>query len=124
MRDTSFPAEETVKILLAEYTGLRSEIIAKTGHGLQVAGFVVTASSFLVSQTQNWLTVYIVTLIVLLVAGAGMLIFNDVARASKRIRQIEVDVNNRAGEELLVWETGWGWGKEPPGAATPRKANN
>src|ERR1700716_160304 len=28
----------------------------------------------------------------------------------ERIRQIEADVNRRAGEELLVWETHRGWG--------------
>lgn len=124
MPELPFSAEEKVKILLSEYTGLRAEIIAKTGHGLQVSGFVVTALSFLVAQTQSWLTAYVVALIVLLVLVAGMLTIRDVARASKRIRQIELDVNHRAGDKLLVWETDWGWGKKPPGTATARNEHS
>ena len=120
MSEQPIDPEEKIRILLSEYTGLRSEIIAKTGHGLQVSGFVVTALSFLVSQTQSWLTIPVVALIVLLVIGAGGMILNDVARAARRIRQIEADVNDRAGEKLLVWETGWGWGKEPTGVTAAR----
>jgi hypothetical protein len=116
-----FDPEEKVKILLSEYAGLRSEIIAKTGHGLQVSGFVVTALSILVSQTENWLTVWVFTLIVLFVVGAAVMIVTDVARAARRIKQIEAKVNNWAGEKLLVWETGWGWGKDPTGNAAVGK---
>ena len=121
MSDTPFDAEEKVRILVSEYTGLRSEIIAKTGYGFQVSGFVVTALSFLVPQTANPFAILVFALIALLVVGAGFMIVNDVARAARRIRQIEADVNKRAGEELLVWETGWGWGKEPPPKA-PKSA--
>jgi ABC-type transport system involved in Fe-S cluster assembly fused permease/ATPase subunit len=121
---SSFESEEKVKILLSEYTGLRSEIIAKTGHGLQVSGFVVTALSILVSQSDNRLTVWVIALIVLFVVAAAILIVTDVARAARRIKQIESKVNNWAGEKLLVWETAWGWGKEPSENPAVEKAQN
>jgi hypothetical protein len=108
-----FTPEEKVKTLLAEYSSLRAEIVAKTGHGFQVAGFVVTALSFLVAQSRELLTLPVFYAILALIIGASVLTLRDVARAAKRIRQIEADLNKLPGENLLVWETEWGWGKSP-----------
>jgi hypothetical protein len=102
------PEEEKIKILLAEYTGLRSEIVARTGHGFQVSGFAVTALSLLASQSVNWRTILVFVFIMLFLTGAGILTIRDAWRAVARTRQIEEDVNKRAGENLLVWETLWG----------------
>jgi len=36
------------------------------------------------------------------------LISRDSAKVAKRVRELEKDINCRAGETLLVWETLWG----------------
>ena len=100
--------EEKIRILLAEYTGLKSEVIARTGYGFQVGGFSVTALSLLASQPVNLKTGLVFGAIVLLVLGTIIVILRDAWRAVDRIREIERDVNKRAGEDLLVWETLWG----------------
>lgn len=118
MSDEPFKPEEKVKILLTEYTSLKSEIIARVGHGYQVSGFAVAALSLLAFQGINWRTIAVFVLIVLLLAGTGALSVRDVWRAAARVREIERDVNKRAGENLLAWETFWGdalkFLKKPP----------
>ena len=68
-----FTPEEQARILLAEHSSLRSETVAKTGHGLQVAGFVVTALSFLVAQSRELFTLPVFYAILVLIIGAAFL---------------------------------------------------
>jgi hypothetical protein len=43
----------------------------------------------------------------------------DITHAAERVAQLELEVNSRAGEKLLVWENEWGghktgfWGPRP-----------
>jgi len=38
----------------------------------------------------------------------GWVTYRDIVKAAARIRELEKDINVRAGEDLLVWETFWG----------------
>jgi hypothetical protein len=62
-----------VSILIADYNSLRSEAVTRTGHGL-----------ILLLLTSGWFT------------------FREITKANRRLREIELDVNDRAGEDLLV----------------------
>jgi hypothetical protein len=103
-----FSSEEKVKILLAEYSSLKAEVGAHTGYGFQASGFAVTALSLLAAQAITWRSIVVFFLIVILILGAMFLILGHIWIAATRIREIERDVNERAGEKLLVWETAWG----------------
>lgn len=51
----------------------------------------------------------------LVVAGVTLLFsswitFGNLSKVAKRMVQLEADINSRAGEELLVWETKHGGG--------------
>jgi uncharacterized membrane protein YkgB len=108
MQDETFKSEEKVKILLAEYASLMSEIVARTGHGFQVSGFAITALAFLATAPSvTWRTILALTFIVLLLVGATFLTLRHVQLAAVRIREIERDVNRRAGENLMIWGISW-----------------
>jgi len=106
MTDDALKSEEKVKILLAEYSSLKAEITARTGHGFQVGGFAVTAMALLASASEvTWRIIALVMTICLLLAGASFLTLRHIRVAAERIRELEQDINKRAGEELLVWDT-------------------
>ena len=143
---------QKVQILLAEYATLRSEIVARVGHVYQLIGVGVPLITLLfvtlrplqfnpfmrhrkgraverkgqVKDRKGRVEAIIFWSVALTFAAALYWMIEsyarDVRNAATRIREIEVDVNNRAGEDLLVWEnlkgdvaTGfwlWDWG--PP----------
>ena len=73
-----------------------------------------------------WLGVAIALLAVLI---AGWTTFRDIGKAAERLRELENDINHRAGEQLLVWETYWGGavtgilGRARPRAKSTRRAD-
>jgi hypothetical protein len=67
--EDSFKPEEKVRILLTEYITVRSEAIARTGHGFQIGGFVIAALSFVEAQAVNWNWKTVVILICIAIFG-------------------------------------------------------
>jgi hypothetical protein len=61
----------------------------------------------------------------------GRLITYDIMNAAKRVRELEIEINKRAGEKLLLWETERGglnpsywWGLFLPFVNSRRKRPN
>jgi hypothetical protein len=115
---SDFPPPEKVRILLAEHTALRSEIIARMGHVYQVMAVLAAGTAILIGLKQlvPWFYPILVILVVLAVV-AFWYVNRDIWKAAARLREIEIDVNDRAGEDLLVWENLWRstgyWGRAP-----------
>jgi hypothetical protein len=115
-----FSEEEKVRVLLNEYNTLRSELIARTGQGFQVLGLSVTALSILAAQPMNFKTISVFIAILALAGFAAWFTLRDITKGATRIRELELDVNARAGEDLLIWENLWGgwvtgfWGTAKP----------
>lgn len=113
--------EEKIKILLQEYATLRQEVIARTTHGFQLlsVGSVVLAWMMTTQKTSGffWPGLSIAVIVYLI---AIWFTLRDINKATARLRQLEQDVNRRAGEDLLVWESRWGgavtgfWGPARP----------
>jgi len=109
-----------VKILLHEYATLRSEILTRTSNLYQL--IAVGAALFVWVMGQPLSVRFWVALVATLVVLASFcwLITRDIHKAAKRLRELEKDINCRAGETLLVWETRWGgavtgyWGRGRP----------
>ena len=113
--------EQKISILIAEYNSLRSETVTRTGHGFQIAGFSITALSIWAAEETSGRTWLALTAIIFLLVASGWFTFREIAKANRRIREIELDVNDRAGEDLLVWENLWdGWATGFWGLASPR----
>ena len=77
-----------------------------------MAQFVFWATIILLSLA---LTTIVVTVWVL-----GGMLKRDLEKAVTRVGEIELDINDRVGEDLLVWENLWGgrvtgyWGAAQP----------
>jgi hypothetical protein len=109
---SDFSEPEKVRILLSEYAALKAEIMARTGHGYQITGFFLTALAIFATQGFSWKVGIYLAAVVAVLAFALWFTWRDIHKASRRIREIELDVNDRAGEDLLVWEHLFGnlWG--------------
>jgi hypothetical protein len=126
-----------ITILLAEYNTLRSEAVARGGHFYQTVALGGATVTFIIGAVITWLTnaddmkpaVYwtcvglIITAIFLAIMVLGLLFWlirRDLEKCARRIREIELDVNKRAAEDLLIWENLWGgavtgyWGRARP----------
>jgi hypothetical protein len=97
---------EKVRILLAEYSSLRTEIIGRITNLYQVVGFGSVLAALILQQefqgNKFW------SLFVVLIAGiliSGRFLAFDMRRSAKRVRELEKEINMRSGEKLLVWES-------------------
>jgi hypothetical protein len=101
--------KDRIQILLTEYTSLRSELNARYSSGFVAIGWVTIAAVWLLGQlTQPKLgCAFWIGLVILLVGALWSLraIVFDVFNAARRVQEIEREVNDRAGERLLMWET-------------------
>jgi hypothetical protein len=116
----SLNTQGKVQILLQEYASLRMEIIHRTGHMHQLLAVGGALFLWLASRPIDirfWISLVAAVVVVGLF---GWFLHRDIDKAAERIRQLEEDINRRAGEELLVWERRWGgavtgyWGKARP----------
>jgi hypothetical protein len=104
-----------VQILLHEYDTLRAELLERHASLFHFYGFTTIAAVLLLTffctdggrRAARWLLALLGSVIL----AATVVINSDTVRLSKRIRQVEAEVNIRSGETLLRWESEWGWGR-------------
>src|SRR5262245_32997097 len=108
---------QKITILLAEYNTLRNEVIAARANVAQAIGLVAVVLMGilgLIYSSNGPGDPRILKFI--FVCAAGYLGFTlwwnegNTRTFTRRLREIERDVNKRAGERLLLWETKFGWG--------------
>lgn len=108
--------KDKVAIILEEYRSLRTEVLQRNtvlNSILTVAGTVSAATVGIMVQYSAYVAVSITILVVLLlVAYAFWIIDYDSRRIGFRLRQIETEVNHRANDNLLRWETEHGLNPE------------
>jgi hypothetical protein len=104
-----FSEKDKVMILLHEYDKLCQEIHNRTSSGFQLLAVGAVVFVWIISQQRldGHLWSVIVVSAIILSCGTWM-VFRDIKKAATRLRELEKDINRRAGEELLVWETRWG----------------
>ncbi len=97
--------EEKIRIILAEYTILQTEIIHRKNNGLQIFAVALPIAVGLLYDAPNQRIILVLASVVLFAvvfACAGLLIIRDIRKARRRIKQIEDYINGVAGETLLV----------------------
>jgi ABC-type transport system involved in Fe-S cluster assembly fused permease/ATPase subunit len=104
--------EEKIHILMSEYASLRLESVTRGNTIPTIVSIGIAALAFVVTSPVShvWKAVLFVALFVL-VGLVTRLIHRDIQKAASRLRMIEADVNARAGEELLLWETRYAAGQ-------------
>jgi hypothetical protein len=101
--------KDQLSILLEEYRTLRTELLERHASVLQIMGF--TAAGFVATMgftiAHKALIAGIFTFLALLcsIVVGLLLLDNDSRLLSTRLQQIEGEVNLRAGQNLLVWES-------------------
>jgi hypothetical protein len=99
--------KDRIQILLAEYTALRAEIVSRTGYGFQLTLIGVAIVTWVLREGSPGAPWYFWLGVATLVAGFGLGMFTnvrDLKRAAHRVKDLEHEINSRAGEHLLVWE--------------------
>lgn len=108
------PQSDKIQILLHEYDGLRSEIVQRWAGTQQQISIAVLVLMGVITVLVSTKPEYPRILHVILGIAACIFIYamalgyRDTCKAAERVREIEQDVNQRAGEELLQWESRWG----------------
>jgi hypothetical protein len=98
---------DKIQILFHEYDTLRTEVIHRLNNSYQLVAVAGALLLWVVSNAKCdsgrfWV---VLGISVLLVLAFGWLIYTDIKTISGRVRDLEKDINKRAGETLLVWET-------------------
>jgi hypothetical protein len=123
-----FTEKDKIQILLHEYDTLRQEILTRTRTGHQILAVAAVLFIWIITQIMTgnpsfWFWTILVGFLAASVAAvsvAAWFTMRDIGKAAKRIRELESDINSRAGEDLLIWETRWGgavtgfWGRARP----------
>lgn len=105
---TELSQRDKIQILLSEYSALRSEIVGRTGFGFQIAAVLLVAITWFMQQQYGDRQWYFWTVMGFVAGGFALATFvnlRDISRLASRSREIEHEINSRAGEHLMVWET-------------------
>jgi hypothetical protein len=100
--------KDRIQILLAEYGALKAEVLGRTSFGFQIAAVAFAAVTWFLQQPLTGKPWYFWPGMVAVIASFCIAVFvnqRDLSRAAYRIKELEHEVNSRAGESLLVWET-------------------
>jgi len=111
-------AKLRIDVLLKEYDTLRAEILQRINARFTIVGLLGALVAFLLSKWEwqprntlldmRWAVAALGVAVVLVIwYRFGTLIKNLGARVSS----VEQRVNQLAGDELLTWETRYGWGR-------------
>jgi hypothetical protein len=113
--DDSNNTFQRVQILLHEYNTLRAEVLSRYVAQFQsggVASIVLLGIFTLIANLGfSYWFIGLVGLDLILFAAVLVWIDIDIAKAARRLRELEVQINSLAGgEALLKWESVWGIG--------------
>ena len=100
--------KDRIQILLSEYTALRSEVLSRTGYGFQIMGISSVVLTWAATQSSSSISKFFWPVMILIGIGFVISIFvntRDLTKAANRIKDIEHEINSRAGEHLLIYET-------------------
>ncbi len=100
--------KDRIQILLAEYASLRSEILARTSYGFQLMAISSIALTWMVVQSSGSLSnlFWIVLTVIGIVFCMSIFVnIRDLKKAAHRVKELEHEINSRAGEHLLIWES-------------------
>jgi hypothetical protein len=100
--------KDKIHILLQEYNTLRAELVLNGNKTFQLLSLGGALFVLIISRPPDarfW-TALVAALVG--VSYFSFVVMRDMRRLAKRVRELEDDINRRAGEELLIWESRWG----------------
>ena len=105
MSESQIAEKEKISILALEYSSLRSDINARMSSMFQLSAvFVAIAALTFQLSSGVRLVVIASSAFIAFLIGLGLL-WHDIVKAGRRVQQLEVEINRRASEKLLIWES-------------------
>lgn len=105
MSEMQIGDKEKISILALEYSSLRSDINARMSSMFQLSAVVVAVVALMLHQSSGT-RVVIISAFALFAFFIGLgLLWHDMVKAGRRVQQLEAEINRRASEKLLIWET-------------------
>lgn len=107
LRLENLTEKDKIHILLQEYNTLRSELVSNQSKQFQLVALFGVLVSLILSRpiAGRWLAVLVGAVVLVCL---GLLVIRHTRRLVRRVIELEGEINRRAGEELLVWESRWG----------------
>ena len=102
LSESHIAEKEKISILALEYSSLRSDINARMSSMFQLSA-VFVAIAALTFQLSSGVRLVVIASSAFLI-GLGLL-WHDIVKAGRRVQQLEVEINRRASEKLLIWES-------------------
>jgi len=98
-------SKEKISILAMEYGSLRSDINARMSSMFQLSAiFVAIDALVLKPPSDTHMAKIAAAALFLALVGLGLL-WHDMVKAGRRVQCLEAEINRRANEKLLIWET-------------------
>lgn len=104
----SLQTQDKIHVLMVEYSALRTETIHRYNNVYQLLAVGAVLFVWLLSHPNGmgfWVGLGSSSAVLAVLSWSLRL---DISNAAKRVREIEAEVNDLAGEALLVWESLWG----------------
>ena len=102
--------KEKIAILLHEYNALRQEIVNRTNQGFQLVAIGAALFVWVTQAKSDWRYWGGLVVAAFAMLLAAFVTLENINRLGRRVRQLESDINARAGEKLLIWDTEFGNG--------------
>jgi hypothetical protein len=103
-----------IEILLHEYDTLREEIMSRYSAQFQAIGVFGAVFVGLLAAIATGMNAHVGYSLIVLSFFIFLALFvwadNDITRAATRLIELEKEINGRAEERLLVWESNRVWG--------------
>lgn len=100
--------QDNVSILALEYSSLRNNINTRMSGMFNVGSLGVAVGAIVFHTTSGDSLDLIIVFLVTVLLIAELILWYDITRAGLRAQQIETEINRRARERLLIWETDLG----------------
>jgi hypothetical protein len=101
---------QKIQVLLAEYSGVRSHIVARTTASIQGVAIFIASLAILAPQFEIHPVTSSILLVILapILAVVAKFIHSDLYNEVEHVQRLEAEINRRAGEPLLTYETTYG----------------
>ena len=100
--------KDKIDIMLNEYNSLRTEILSRGNITVQVSTASAAFLTWLLTRELNVWAYFVIPVFIFSILILYWWTWHDCLFTSRRLIEIEHEINKRAGEELLAWESEWG----------------
>jgi hypothetical protein len=95
---------DKIEILFKEYDALRAEVLNRTNNLYQLIAVAVLILTWSLSQGMSFELVLCVPIFAGIFMFLAWAAFRDIGISGTRLRELEDEINETAGSELLKWE--------------------